>query len=74
MKDWGRIMKRIDKVAEILATYTKSQPATAMEIAEKLGITRANVSSDLNQLVKLNKAKKTGTKPIYFFNYAKHSK
>lgn len=68
MKDWGRIMKRIDKVAEVLATYTKSQPATAMEIAEKLGITRANVSSDLNQLVKLNKAKKTGTKPIYFFS------
>jgi transcriptional regulatory protein LevR/transcriptional regulator with AAA-type ATPase domain len=61
-------MKRIDKIAELLATYSKDQPATAKEIAEKLSIGRANVSSDLNQLVKQGHAKKTGTKPVYFFS------
>ncbi|MGX7245976.1 sigma 54-interacting transcriptional regulator [Enterococcus quebecensis] len=59
-------MKRIDKVAELLSQYSEKQPVTASEVAEQLKITRANVSSDLNQLVKLGKAKKSGTKPIYF--------
>lgn len=61
-------MKRIDKVAKLLTQYSEKQPATANEIAEQLSITRANVSSDLNQLVKLGKAKKNGTKPVYFFS------
>lgn len=61
-------MKRIEKIAELLCQYSEKDPVTASEIAEKLNITRANVSSDLNQLVKLGEAKKTGTKPIYFFS------
>ena len=60
-------MKRIDKIEKLLTNYKESNPVTASEIAEKLNITRANVSSDLNQLVKLGKAKKSGTKPVYFF-------
>lgn len=59
-------MKRIDKIAELLGQYPEGQLVTASEIAKQLNITRANVSSDLNQLVKLGKAKKSGTKPIYF--------
>lgn len=51
-------MKRIDKVAELLTQYSEELPVTASEISEQLSITRANVSSDLNQLVKLGKAKK----------------
>ncbi|MBO0439357.1 sigma 54-interacting transcriptional regulator [Candidatus Enterococcus ikei] len=61
-------MKRIDKVAELLTQYSEELPVTASEIAEQLSITRANVSSDLNQLVKLGKAKKSGTKPVYFYS------
>lgn len=61
-------MKRIDKVAELLEHYSEKQPVTATDIAEQLNITRANVSSDLNQLVKLGKANKSGTKPVYFFS------
>ncbi|MBO0475368.1 sigma 54-interacting transcriptional regulator [Enterococcus ureasiticus] len=61
-------MKRIDKIAELLTQYSEKQPVTASEMAEQLQITRANVSSDLNQLVKLGKAKKIGTKPVYFFS------
>ncbi|MDA9472424.1 sigma 54-interacting transcriptional regulator [Enterococcus sp. 5H] len=60
-------MKRIEKIEKLLTNYKENNPATASEIAEQLNITRANVSSDLNQLVKLGKAKKSGTKPIYFF-------
>lgn len=60
-------MKRIDKIEKLLTNYKESNPVTASEIAKKLNITRANVSSDLNQLVKLGKAKKSGTKPVYFF-------
>ncbi|EOI00739.1 hypothetical protein UAY_01842 [Enterococcus moraviensis ATCC BAA-383] len=61
-------MKRIDKVAHTLNDYTEEKPVTATELATQLNITRANVSSDLNQLVKIGKAKKTGTKPVYFFS------
>ncbi|MBM7690545.1 hypothetical protein BCR24_15990 [Enterococcus ureilyticus] len=59
-------MKRIEKIAELLGQYSEVQLVTASEIAKQLNLTRANVSSDLNQLVKLGKAKKSGTKPIYF--------
>lgn len=61
-------MKRIDKVAKLLTQYSEKQPATASELAKQLNVTRANISSDLNQLVKLGKAKKSGTKPVYFFS------
>lgn len=67
-------MKRIDKIAELLTQYSEQQPVTASELAERLAITRANVSSDLNQLVKLGKAKKNGTKPVYFFSTAPREK
>ncbi|MGX7262355.1 sigma 54-interacting transcriptional regulator [Enterococcus crotali] len=63
-------MKRIDKVAKLLTQYSEKQPVTASELAEQLNVTRANISSDLNQLVKLGKAKKSGTKPVYFFSTA----
>ncbi|MFD1899937.1 hypothetical protein GQR36_07485 [Enterococcus termitis] len=59
-------MKRIDKIAELLTTYSKDQPATAKEIAEKLSIGRANVSSDLNQLVKQGNAKKLAQNQFIF--------
>lgn len=60
-------MKRIEKIAELLTRYSEKEPVTASEMAAQLNISRANVSSDLNQLVKLGHAKKIGTKPVYFF-------
>lgn len=61
-------MKRIEKIAELLTRYSEKEPVTASEMAAQLNISRANVSSDLNQLVKLGHAKKIGTKPVYFFS------
>ncbi|MEI5992741.1 sigma 54-interacting transcriptional regulator [Candidatus Enterococcus mansonii] len=67
-------MKRIERINALLTNYNEEKPATASEIATQLNITRANVSSDLNQLVKLGLAKKKGTKPVYFFSTAPKKK
>lgn len=60
-------MKRIEKVHKMLTNYDQNQPVSAKEVAENLGITRANASNDLNQLVKTGKAEKCGTKPVCFY-------
>lgn len=39
---------------------------TAQEVAEQLGITRANASNDLNALVKASRLVKQGKKPVLF--------
>jgi transcriptional regulator with AAA-type ATPase domain/transcriptional regulatory protein LevR len=60
-------MKRIAKIEKILREQNNSRGISALEVAEKLGLSRANVSSDLNQLVAKGIAVKSGTKPVYYF-------
>lgn len=57
---------RIDIVYEYLKDNHKSQGTTASELADKTGLSRANVSSELNKLVALGKASKTKGKPVYY--------
>lgn len=58
-------MKRIELIYEKLTAAGKSG-ITAQEIAESLGITRANASSDLNRLVAEGRASKAKGKPVIF--------
>ena len=60
-------MKRIEKVWQHLLKYNKETPLSASQLSQELAITRANASNDLNLLVKEGKAKKTGTKPVFFY-------
>ncbi|WOC32461.1 MULTISPECIES: sigma 54-interacting transcriptional regulator [Caproicibacterium] len=59
-------MKRIDTVKQRLAELTGQRGISAGELAEDLGLSRANVSSDLNALCKAGLAEKYGSKPIYY--------
>ena len=76
-------MKRIDKVYHELLAQTKSGfslygdefvGVTATEISLKLDLDRSNVSKDLNNLVKINKAVKTNGRPVHFFESSLYSK
>lgn len=58
-------MKRIELVYEKLASAGRSG-ITAQTIAESMGITRANASSDLNRLVSEGRATKAKGKPVVF--------
>ncbi|PET36230.1 hypothetical protein CN514_24685, partial [Bacillus sp. AFS001701] len=51
-------MNRKNQIYEVFL-QSKEQGFTAIEIAQKLGLDRANVSSDLNKLVKENLLIKT---------------
>jgi transcriptional regulator with AAA-type ATPase domain/transcriptional regulatory protein LevR len=44
----------------------KDSGVTASELADRLGLSRANVSSDLNRLCEEGSAVKNGTKPVYY--------
>lgn len=68
MKDNIKVinLKRIDAVYEKLKELNTEEGTTASEIADFLGISRANASSDLNQLCKEGKVTKTGKKPVRF--------
>lgn len=60
-------MRRIDAVYQKLnELYKNNVGITASEIANVLGLTRANVSSDLNKLFDEGKVEKQGTKPVLF--------
>lgn len=59
-------MKRIDAVYKKLCELTIENGITAGELASDLGLTRANVSGDLNKLCEDNKAYKEGGKPVFY--------
>lgn len=59
-------MTRLEKVYEGLCAHSGSKGITASELAGLLGLARANCSFDLNRLCEEGKAKKQGTKPIYY--------
>ena len=59
-------MKRIDIVRKRLSELTGEHGISAGELAADLGLSRANVSSDLNILCKSGKAKKYGSKPVFY--------
>ena len=59
-------MKRIDIVEKRLAELSGEHGISAGDLADDLGLSRANVSSDLNILCKNGKAKKYGSKPVFY--------
>lgn len=58
-------MKRIEVVYQELAK-SGTEGCTASALASALGLARANVSSDLNQLCREKRAYKTGTRPVFY--------
>lgn len=58
-------MRRIEKVQQTLEN-TPQNAFTAKDVADALGISRANASSDLNQLVKSGKVAKSNGRPVTF--------
>lgn len=59
-------MKRIDIVYKKLKELTSNHGITTSQLANELGLSRANVSSDLNRLCDKKMALKEGTKPVYY--------
>lgn len=58
-------MKRIEIVYQELSK-SGTAGCTASALASALGLARANVSSDLNQLCREKRAYKTGTRPVFY--------
>jgi transcriptional regulator with AAA-type ATPase domain/transcriptional regulatory protein LevR len=59
-------MKRIDTIYEKLKELSKDTGVCTDVIADALELSRANVSSDLNQLCELGKATKKGARPVLY--------
>lgn len=59
-------MKRIEIVENKLIELSAEHGITAGELSTSLGLSRANVSSDLNRLCEEGKAEKSGSKPVYY--------
>ncbi len=59
-------MRRIDLVEKSLVKLSAESGVTAGDLAISLGLSRANVSGDLNRLCKEGKAEKYGSKPVYY--------
>ncbi len=59
-------MKRIEQVEKALCEHSAEHGVTAGELAASLGLSRANVSSDLNRLCSAGKAEKSGLKPVFY--------
>ena len=59
-------MKRIDIVRKRLSELSEQGGVTAGELAQDLGLSRANVSSDLNKICEEGNAEKSGLKPVYY--------
>ncbi len=59
-------MKRIDIVYDKLIELSGESGITTDKLADSLGLIRANVSSDLNQLCIEGKASKEGAKPVLY--------
>lgn len=63
-------MKRIDIIYEKLKDIYHEDGISANDLAEELGLTRANVSSDLNKLCAEGKVNKSKGRPVLFIvNY-----
>ncbi|MGG0512185.1 sigma 54-interacting transcriptional regulator [Bacillus pseudomycoides] len=60
-------MKRMDLIYNAMQKGNYSEGVTASELATLLQLDRANVSSDLNKLVKDGRLSKTGTRPVRFY-------
>ncbi|PEL08204.1 sigma 54-interacting transcriptional regulator [Bacillus sp. AFS017336] len=58
-------MNRKNQIYEVFL-QSKEQGFTAIEISQKLNLDRANVSSDLNKLVKEGSLVKTNSRPVVF--------
>ena len=74
-------MNRKQKILNLLIELCKTNPEgiTTQQLAERLEISRPNVSSDLNQLIRDGSVSKTNGRPVcYFFrdekNLVEHSK
>ena len=66
-KKYGVVsLKRIEAVRKKLGELSGERGVTAGDLAESLGLSRANVSGDLNRLCEEGKAVKFGSKPIYY--------
>ena len=59
-------MNRIDIIYEKLKELSKETGVTTENISSALGLSRANVSSDLNKLCEEGKAVKEGVKPVFY--------
>jgi transcriptional regulator with AAA-type ATPase domain/transcriptional regulatory protein LevR len=59
-------VRRIKQVEQALRKLPKGKKISARELAEELGLSRSNVSGDLNRLCKEGIAVKSGTKPVYY--------
>ncbi|MEG8012514.1 PRD domain-containing protein [Bacillus paranthracis] len=60
-------MKRIDLIFNAIQKSNYTEGVTASELATLLQLDRANVSSDLNKLVKDKRLLKTNTRPVRFY-------
>ncbi|MDH6365072.1 transcriptional regulator with AAA-type ATPase domain/transcriptional regulatory protein LevR [Enterococcus sp. PF1-24] len=60
-------MQRKERIYQHIQGLPKTTKITAQQVGEALGISRANASSDLNQLVKEELLQKAGSKPVTFF-------
>lgn len=63
---WGEELKRIDIIYEKLKEISRGNGIDAQELAEKLGLSRANVSSELNKLCIMGKVRKGSGRPVLF--------
>lgn len=59
-------MKRIDAVFKKLKEVCPDQGMDAKTLSKVMGLSRANVSSDLNKLYKMGLVKKSATRPVLF--------
>ncbi|XOS92751.1 sigma-54-dependent transcriptional regulator [Brevibacillus laterosporus] len=60
-------MKRIELIMQqIVSNSREGQASSAQELAELLSLSRANVSSDLNQLWREGRIEKSTTRPVRF--------
>ncbi|MBN2910303.1 sigma 54-interacting transcriptional regulator [Polycladomyces sp. WAk] len=60
-------MKRKERVFQKLKEWSTDEGMSAGELAERLGLDRANVSYDLNQLWKEGRVEKKPGRPVRFF-------
>ncbi len=65
-------MKRIDLIFNAIQKSNYTEGVTASELATLLRLDRANVSSDLNKLVKDKRLLKTNTRPVRFLYRNEH--
>ena len=65
-------MKRIDLIFNAIQKGNYTEGVTASELATLLQLDRANVSSDLNKLVKDNRLLKTSNTPCPFLFRNEH--